>query len=686
MRQTTIQPQFAGSFRPAASAGLSTFARPAASAMAARLSGLPRPLLAALFLTLALALSLIPAAGAAPGKAPGAAPADTLQSGYERERLNLAARLESATVWVYGQGGSKVSFGSGFVVADGYVLTNAHVVGAGLEYSIANAILPRTKVRVVARSYKNTQGPGANDFALLAFTPPQGIKLPALPFNTRVNRSERVSSWGYPSLYTRHDESVAGIYSKTPQAPKQVKAPPVVYTEGVVNTINNQGGKFILHSASISPGNSGGPLVNRRGDVVGINTWGAVDQNDGAWINAALSSEAAIDFLKANQVIPLLAGDPAVEKVIAASNQGRDFGPVTDAAGAAPLPAVTIPAATAPAASGQGPKISAPALASPGTSDPRLSGAKAGEVLAAALKSDPEAMTVAGLSYLQGAGGFPDDYLNSVYWLNRGAEAGSPIAQGFMGLFHIMDPDIHDPARGLAFLRKAVAVPDPEPEFQALLAALLYDGEGRGIAPDYRESFRLAEQAARKGDPLGLAVLGFHYYEGLVTQADFARAAELAGPGIESSEPKSLALAAALGYESRVFAEAPQDVVALAEYAAQAGEGYAQGLLALIYAFEEGFLDPARAEKMARRASAQANHLGQYVLGWLYLKGLVVEQNNTLAWAYLDLAAQKMQDLGRDPEGPLLAQVEKRISDKEREQAKRLQQSWRRQWGLEEQR
>lgn len=52
-----------------------------------------------------------------------------------------------------------------------------------------------------------------------------------------------------------------------------LRPPPVVYTGGSVNAIvHTKPGEAILHSAQISGGNSGCPLANGKGDVVGVNT------------------------------------------------------------------------------------------------------------------------------------------------------------------------------------------------------------------------------------------------------------------------------------------------------------------------------------------------------------------------------------------------------------------------------
>src|SRR4051812_26794459 len=157
--------------------------------------------------------------------------------------------------------GRQRSTGSGFVIdADGYVVTNAHVVhGAqrvdvilplpNADGSLSSALSPRTDT-VTARIVGIARD---KDIALLKI---DGVNLPALPMATytKVRQGQSVFAFGSPEALRN------------------------TLTHGVISAVARQIHPdsptiYIQTDAPINPGNSGGPLVNGNGEVVGMNTF-----------------------------------------------------------------------------------------------------------------------------------------------------------------------------------------------------------------------------------------------------------------------------------------------------------------------------------------------------------------------------------------------------------------------------
>jgi S1-C subfamily serine protease len=232
-------------------------------------------------------------------------------------RRALAEMMEAATVFVVVDGGGdEISSGTGFVVGEGRVMTNGHVVHTAdpADIYILNANLPPTKARLLAIDYDpyynlDYQGLAGRDFALLAFDPPAGSKLPILSFNLDARRMDLVGAWGYPDIAIQYDPSYMSLFSGRLEA---LESPSVVFTEGTVNNVFVSGpSDVIMHSAKVSAGNSGGPLVNINGEVVGINTLNVIGYDDKAVLNFAMSARDVVDFLANNGVEPLLADGQA---------------------------------------------------------------------------------------------------------------------------------------------------------------------------------------------------------------------------------------------------------------------------------------------------------------------------------------------------------------------------------------
>ena len=138
------------------------------------------------------------------------------------------------------------SLGSGFIVsADGYLLTNAHVVDGADEVQVKLTDKREFKAKVIGADKRT-------DVALLKI---DAVGLPVVklgdPEQLRVG--EWVVAIGAPFGF---DNSVtAGIVSAKGRSLPQENYVPFIQTDVAIN-----------------PGNSGGPLFNMRGEVVGINS------------------------------------------------------------------------------------------------------------------------------------------------------------------------------------------------------------------------------------------------------------------------------------------------------------------------------------------------------------------------------------------------------------------------------
>jgi serine protease Do len=141
--------------------------------------------------------------------------------------------------------------GSGILISpDGYIVTNNHVVDGAVDINVTlndRRILPAKLV-------------GADPLTDLAVIKVAGTNLPNAPWgnSTALRPGQTVLAFGNPFGFR------------------------FTVTRGIVSGLNRpnpfsrdrrQPGSFIQTDAAINHGNSGGPLVNARGEVIGINTF-----------------------------------------------------------------------------------------------------------------------------------------------------------------------------------------------------------------------------------------------------------------------------------------------------------------------------------------------------------------------------------------------------------------------------
>ena len=142
--------------------------------------------------------------------------------------------------------------GSGAIISpDGYIVTNEHVVHGAVDIRVTMSDRRTLRGKVI----------GTDPLTDLAVVKVSGSNLPSVPWgdSTKLHPGQSVLAFGNPFGWFRFS-----------------------VTRGIVSALNRPNpysndarkpGEFIQTDAAINQGNSGGPLVDARGQVVGINTF-----------------------------------------------------------------------------------------------------------------------------------------------------------------------------------------------------------------------------------------------------------------------------------------------------------------------------------------------------------------------------------------------------------------------------
>ena len=190
--------------------------------------------------------------------------------------ISVVGRAGGGEAADWGQPATKGEGTGFFVHQDGYALTNNHVIENATDITVRTSTDRVYKARVIGRDPRT-------DLALIKVDSQETFPVAPLGDSSRIQIGEWVVAIGNP--FGLSHTVTAGIVSAVGRSD--------LHPEG-----RQMYASFIQTDASINPGNSGGPLVNTRGEVIGINT---ATNRSGQGISFAIPSNMA------KKLIPMLA-------------------------------------------------------------------------------------------------------------------------------------------------------------------------------------------------------------------------------------------------------------------------------------------------------------------------------------------------------------------------------------------
>lgn len=225
------------------------------------------------------------------------------QDGQITDTASLLEHIDARTAMVLVGTTQGMTGGTGFFVGPDLLVTNYHVIEGATDGSIlvTNRSMGGLQRVELLKSLGPMRETGA-DFALLRV---QGVNQPFYQIrqSDASMRLQSVIAAGYPGDVLNTDSQFRALQEGDISA-----VPALTVTDGSVNTEQSLSdtSSALVHSAPISTGNSGGPLIDMCGRVVGVNTF--VVQGPLRNLNVALSADDLLSFLSDTQAAPLVSG------------------------------------------------------------------------------------------------------------------------------------------------------------------------------------------------------------------------------------------------------------------------------------------------------------------------------------------------------------------------------------------
>jgi S1-C subfamily serine protease len=188
---------------------------------------------------------------------------------FDKEEQNIISiyeRINPAIVCVDSQAPDGISCGTGCIIhKSGIILTSAHVLGNSDSVIVTIFNGQDYIAKIIKRCEKN------KDIALLKINVPNDLAVVKLGNSENLKVGQKVLAIGNPFGF--NGTLTQGIISR------------IDYTKNRIQT-----------DAAINPGSSGGPLLNRKGEIIGINQ--AIFNPDNNISNIGIGFAIPINFVK----------------------------------------------------------------------------------------------------------------------------------------------------------------------------------------------------------------------------------------------------------------------------------------------------------------------------------------------------------------------------------------------------
>ena len=211
---------------------------------------------------------------------------------------SLVSRLTSATVFVFISSKDNIITGSGFWITSDLLVTNRHVVEDAIEDIVVLRQGSSKALRGVVAAATRSSDIGDLDLAVIRVDGVNDVVPLPLSAVTSASLTEVIAA-GFPSFSVEHDVAFRERLKSS-----DFSAPAIVITSGQVSSVQRPNGQaeILTHTAQIGHGSSGGPLIDRCGRLVGVNTFRYASRQTLEQAQFAISASTLMIFLRNNGI------------------------------------------------------------------------------------------------------------------------------------------------------------------------------------------------------------------------------------------------------------------------------------------------------------------------------------------------------------------------------------------------